>query len=110
MRDLDDILYQFGVYPTLRGYHVTTAAVNLGREDQGRLQQLTKRLYPAVGHRCGCSSAAVERNIRAAIARGWSVNPKLFSQIAKRTVSIPPTAGEFVCMLCKYLSEEHDGR
>lgn len=49
MTDLDDILYQFGIYPTLRGYHITWVAVDVGREDPEKLQMLTKWLYPAVG-------------------------------------------------------------
>ena len=40
MTDLDDILYQFGIYPTLRGYHITWVAVDVGREDPEKLQML----------------------------------------------------------------------
>ena len=105
MTDLDDILYQFGIYPTLRGYHITWVAVDVGREDPEKLQRLTRWLYPAGGRRCGCSSAAVERNLRAAVNRAWETNPKLFSQIARREITFPPTAGDFIWMLCRYLSE-----
>ena len=105
MTDLDDILYQFGIYPTLRGYHITWVAVDVGREDPEKLQMLTKWLYPAVGRRCGCSSAAIERGIRAAIARAWDVNPALFSQLACRKITQPPTAGDFICILCQYLTQ-----
>ena len=43
MTDLDDILYQFGIYPTLRGYHITWVAVDVGREDPEKLQMLTNQ-------------------------------------------------------------------
>lgn len=33
MSDLDDILYQLGVYPTQRGYHITAVAVAIGRQE-----------------------------------------------------------------------------
>lgn len=67
MSDLDDILYQLGVYPTQRGYHITAVAVAIGRQEPEKLQMLTKWLYPAVALRCSCSSAAVERNLQAPV-------------------------------------------
>ena len=42
MSDLDDILYQLGVYPTQRGYHITAVAVAIGRQEPEKLQMLTK--------------------------------------------------------------------
>lgn len=86
MSDLDDILYQLGVYPTQRGYHITAVAL-----------------------RCSCSSAAVERNLRATANRAWDTNSKLVSQIAQRELTGPPTAGDFVWMLCRHLSAQKKG-
>lgn len=90
MSDLDDILYQLGVYPTQRGYHITAVAVAIGRQEPEKLQMLTKWLYPAVALRCSCSSAAVERNLRATANRAWDTNSKLVSQIAQRELTGPP--------------------
>lgn len=109
MTDLDDILYQLGVYPTQRGYQITAVAVAVGRQEPEKLQMLTKWLYPAVARRCGCSTAAAERNLRAAANRAWDTNSKLISQIAQRELTGPPTAGDFVWMLCRYLSAEKRG-
>ena len=109
MSDLDDILYQLGVYPTQRGYHITAVAVAIGRQEPEKLQMLTKWLYPAVALRCSCSSAAVERNLRATANRAWDTNSKLVSQIAQRELTGPPTAGDFVWVLCRHLSAQKKG-
>ena len=93
MSDLDDILYQLGVYPTQRGYHITAVAVAIGRQEPEKLQMLTKWLYPAVALRCSCSSAAVERNLRATANRAWDTNSKLVSQIASESSPGPPLLG-----------------
>ena len=99
MSDLDDILYQLGVYPTQRGCHITAVAVAIGRQEPEKLQMLTKWLYPAVAL----------RNLRATANRAWDTNSKLVSQIAQRELTGPPTAGDFVWMLCRHLSAQKKG-
>ena len=86
MADLDEILYQLGVYPTQRGYQITNMAVTIGWTEPEKLQMLTKWLYPAV-----------------------ATNPGLVSKIAKRELASSPTAGDFVWMLCRYLTEKQQG-
>ena len=98
MAELDEILYQLGVYPTQRGYQITNMAVTIGWREPEKLQMLTKWLYPAV-----------ERNLRATVNRAWDTNPGLVSQIAKRELASSPTAGDFVWMLCRYLTEKQEG-
>ena len=109
MAELDEILYQLGVYPTQRGYQITNMAVTIGWREPEKLQMLTKWLYPAVALKCGCSNAAVERNLRATVNRAWDTNPGLVSQMAKRELASSPTAGDFVWMLCRYLTEKQEG-
>ena len=105
MDNLQDILYQFGLYRSRRIYWYIYTTVELAYQSPHLLEELTRDLYPAAALRCGCSSAAVERNLRAAVNRAWETNPKLFSQIARREITFPPTAGDFIWMLCRYLSE-----
>ena len=40
------------------------------------------------------------------IAKAWEANPEYFSQIAHRTITQPPTSGDFLCMLHEYLREQ----
>ena len=89
MADLDEILYQLGVYPTQRGYQITNMAVTIGWTEPEKLQMLTKWLYP--------------------VNRAWDTNPGLVSKIAKRELASSPTAGDFVWMLCRYLTEKQQG-
>ena len=105
MDNLQDILYQFGLYRSRRIYWYIYTTVELAYQSPHLLEELTRDLYPAAALRCGCSSAAIERGIRAAIARAWDVNPALFSQLACRKITQPPTAGDFFCILCHYLPQ-----
>ena len=109
MSDLDDILYQLGVYPTQRGYHITAVAVAIGRQEPEKLQMLTKWLYPAVALQCSCSSAAVERNLRATANRAWDTNLNWSVRLPSESSPGPPTAGDFVWMLCRHLSAQKKG-
>ena len=105
MDNLQDILYQFGLYRSRRIYWYIYTTVELAYQSPHLLEELTRDLYPAAALRCGCSSAAIERGIRAAIARAWDVNPAVFSQLACRKITQPPTAGDFICILCQYLTQ-----
>lgn len=103
--NLEELSFQFGIYQNQEGYPILLSAVDLGRTEPDRLRSLTKRFYPEVGRRCGCTGAAVERSLRSAIAKGWSSNPELFTTIAERPITQPPTAGDFLCMILHYLQE-----
>lgn len=61
---------------------------------------------PPLRPRCGNTRTRVERNIRSSIAKAWEANPEYFSQIAHRTITQPPTSGDFLCMLHEYLREQ----
>lgn len=93
MDNLQDILYQFGLYRSRRIYWYIYTTVELAYQSPHLLEELTRDLYPAAALRCGCSSAAIERGIRAAIARAWDVNPALFSQLACRKSHSLPLLG-----------------
>ena len=99
MRELRKLLYRFGIYKTQEGYDPLLVAVELILEDFELLSSLTKRLYPIVAAICENTPGAVERNIRFCVTRAWEANPALFTELAQRPISQPPTTGDFLSML-----------
>lgn len=109
MAELDEILYQLGVYPTQRGYQITNMAVTIGWREPEKLQMLTKWLYPAVALKCGCSNAAVERNLRATVNRAWDTNPGSgFTNCEEGACQLPHRWG--FCVDALQVSDRKTGR
>ena len=105
MRELRKLLYRFGIYKTQEGYEPLLVAVELILENFELLGCLTKWLYPVVSAICESTPGAVERNIRYFVARAWEANPALFTEIALRPITQPPTTGDFLCMLHNYMDD-----
>ena len=103
MRELRKLLYRFGIYKTQEGYEPLLVAVELILEDVDLLGSLTKTLYPKVAAMCEMNAGAVERNIRFCATKTWEANPALFTELAQRPISQPPTIGDFLCMLYNYM-------
>ena len=55
------------------------------------------------GERCGCSWAAVERNIRTTVQRVWRINPQGLIKMAGYPLAEPPTASDFIEIVAHYL-------
>ena len=105
MRELRKLLYRFGIYKTQEGYEPLLVAVELILENFELLGCLTKWLYPVVSAICESTPGAVERNIRYCVARAWEANPALFTEIAQRPITQPPTTRDFLCMLHNYMDD-----
>ncbi len=105
MQDLENILFDLGIYQNRQGFNCTVIAVDLSTENPEYLKNLTTALYPAVAERVGCSAPAVERNIRYALTCAWENGSEPFSRLARRTITQPPTVGDFLCMLCNYVRQ-----
>lgn len=106
MDKLEGLLFRLGIYKCQEGYDCIWTAMELVEEDETLLRRLMGGLYAATAARCGNTRTRVERNIRSSIAKAWEANPEYFSQIAHRTITQPPTSGDFLCMLHKYLREQ----
>lgn len=106
MDKLEGLLFRFGIYRCQEGYDCILAAMELVEEDETLPKRLIGGLYPAAAARCGNTRTSVERNIRTSIAKAWDANPGYFSKIAHRSITQPPTAGDFLCMLHEYLREQ----
>ncbi|MGE5508951.1 MAG: sporulation transcription factor Spo0A [Chitinophagales bacterium] len=66
------VLHRLGVPAHFKGFAYLKEAILLVLEDERRLSEVTKRLYPEVGARFGASAALVERNLRHAIEHTWT--------------------------------------
>lgn len=66
-----DIIHQIGVPAHIKGYQYLRDAIMMAIEDDGIINAVTKRLYPAVAKRHDTTSSRVERAIRHAIEVAW---------------------------------------
>lgn len=103
--ELEELLYQLGIYLSQDGHPVICAAADLVIQEPERLRRLMKEVYPEVAKRCGCTAAGVERSLRSTVATAWEANPELFTEMAMRKISQPPTVGDFLCMVRHYLQK-----
>ena len=69
--ELEELLYQMGIYLVQAGYAVVVEAAALAVEEPERLQSLTQEFYPEVGRRCRCTWNCAERSLRTATAQAW---------------------------------------
>lgn len=106
--DVYDILRQLGITHNYCGYRNTVAAVELVLEDEKRLEAVTKEVYYETSLKCGCKWSSVERNIRTAVKRAWSVNPELLKEIAGFPLKRPPTASEFIEIIASYIKRTEE--
>lgn len=65
---IQELLYDWGVQPHLRGFDYLEAAVELAAEDRQKIYQITTVLYPAIAKIYNTLPTRVERAIRHAIA------------------------------------------
>ena len=77
--ELEELLYQMGIYLVQAGYAVVVEAAALAVEEPERLQSLTQEFYPEVGRRCRCTWNCAERSLRTATAQAWECNGALIS-------------------------------
>ena len=54
-RELEELLYQMGIYLVQSGYGIVAEAARLAVEEPGRLKSLMQEFYPEVGARCNCA-------------------------------------------------------
>ena len=99
MMDLGTRLYCLGVTPNYKSYHMTAAAVSLAEENPEYLHLVTKLLYPTVAKQYRTTWQAVERNIRSAAERAWSVGADKFEELTGQRLEKKPTASQFVAIL-----------
>ena len=66
-----EIIHQIGVPAHIKGYQYLRDSILMAIEDNGIINAVTKRLYPAVAKKHDTTSSRVERAIRHAIEVAW---------------------------------------
>lgn len=105
LEELDELLYDLGIYQTQEGYILILIAIKLILKQPELLGNLTKELYPKIAMQRGCRDYTVERNIRFSISKAWDANPAIFTDLAHRTITQQPTTGDFLCMLHNFMKK-----
>lgn len=103
METIYETLRRFGITRCYKGFKHTAYAIHLAVLDETRLQAVTKEIYMETAAHFGCKWTAVERNIRTAVLRAWTVNPNLLCQMAGYPLTCTPTASEFIEIISSYL-------
>ena len=96
MTAVQDILRSLGITRCYKGFKHTEYAICLAIQDESRLEAITKEIYMETAAHFECNWTAVERNIRTAVSRAWSVNPGLLCQMAGYPLESEPTSSQFI--------------
>lgn len=85
-------LLEVGVPCHISGFRYLQTAITLGIREPHTLNAVTKLLYPRVARECGSSPARVERSIRHALDKAWTIG------LLQKQFPYPsrPTNSEFI--------------
>lgn len=100
---IQETLRLFGITRCYKGFKHVEFAVALAVSEENRLEAVTKEIYMETASHFNCKWTAVERNIRTAVARAWSVNPALLCEMAGYPLTCTPTASEFIEIIASYI-------
>ena len=96
---IQEDLEKLGITPDYSGYKQCLRSVELAVEDEDRLLNVSKRLYPEVAESLDCKTARIERNIRTIIFHAWKIAPRYLNEIARFPLDVPPSVTEFLSIL-----------
>ena len=105
MSEICSLLYYLGVTPDHKGFYQTASAVELYLECPGRLELVTKWLYPEVAERYQTTWGAVERNIRTVSRLGWKTNRPLLERLAHNPLEHRPRPTQLISILASSVSQ-----
>ena len=102
--EIETVLRSLGAKGTQKGFWGIFWGVIIAMEDPAILCSITKRLYPAVGERCGLSGANVGRDMRSLVDWCWNEGDReAFQILAGRKILDKPTVGEFIDLFAAYM-------
>lgn len=108
MTTIREHLWHLGVGNRLKGYRMIVIAVELGLQNEDRLQCAQEYLYKPIAQQLGCNFRSVERDIRTVIDHAWRCNPSYLSRLAGFPLAYPPTVSQFLDILVTFsLREQH---
>lgn len=108
---ISDIFLLAGIPAHIRGYHFLREAIKIVIEEKGRINSITKQLYPDVAIRFNTTPGKVERAIRHAIDVSWNrgkaegINKAFGCSVFGKYDK--PTNGEFIALIADKLSIEN---
>lgn len=108
MANIQKHLWRMGIGNRLIGYKMVILAVELGVENEDRLQCAQEFLFKPVAQRLACDYRCVERNIRTVIDCAWRSNPDYLSRLARFQLTQPPTVVQFLDILVTVSLREQD--
>lgn len=91
---ISQMLHEYEIKPSIRGYRYLREAIKLVYENEGYLNAITNELYPNIAEKYETEWGRVERAIRYAIETAWFHNPFSPSK---------PTNSEFIAMAAEDL-------
>lgn len=103
-RDAARLLMQTGVSPHLHGFSMTCVAIELTIKYGPNYRKVVADLYPEISAIFGTTPASVERNIRTAINRAWSIGAlKHFYEGLGLYAEKRPSNSAFIAQLAQML-------
>ena len=103
------LLYRLGITANYTGFRYTAYAVALCVAQPGRLQLVTKWVYPEVAKRYGTNWKAVERNIRAVSGIAWEQGRPALEELVGRALPQRPYAAQLLSIQSYSLLSQYAG-
>lgn len=109
--EIQDLLLDIGISPSLVGFQYLTYAEQLALTDEEYLRHVTKLLYIDIAKKFHTKPSCVERGIRHAINAAWNhTSPDQISKLFRNSINPQkgiPTNSQFIARLYFYLSNNH---
>ncbi len=78
--DAAEYVRSLGVRQKLKGYAFLVEAISTGAGSPELLHPMSKKLFPAISEKTGCSDRCIERSIRRAIDNAFDSSPECFQR------------------------------
>lgn len=102
MKQVKLLLESFGLGNRYIGFHYIIMAIELIKENEARLQAVHKEIYTVIAKAYNCKYTSVERSIRVAIGRAWTINESAMKELAPYPLLSKPSNAEFLELLSQY--------
>lgn len=99
---LKDVLFMLGITPNYVAYKYLLRAVEMAREDENRLNCISKEIWEPLEAEYHYEPRGIESSIRTASRKAWRTNRGLLEELALQSLPLPPSAVEFLFILYRY--------